>query len=238
MAELSCGSRGGAASSAVPIHFLRQGVTSATAKENGCWMLAEAKAVVRDASCGSGRGAVLPESLVCSAPAWVWDFLCGNVSCDDSFSSCPQNAEQEIFERLVPACSCVSLPLVQACPAPPAFPQWAAHHSSALPSLVLRMRTEHRDSHVSSGLCFTHCTAPEVLGAGLCSAPLKAPAGALTLAGRRLPPAPQKTAQHCPGGRGTSPTRGAGLLFLPAVFLQRAINPLQHIAAMGLCRMS
>lgn len=69
LAELSCGYRGGAASSAIPIHFLKQGVKSAAAKENGCWMLADAVAVVRGAFCRSGRRLVLPGSLVCCAPA-------------------------------------------------------------------------------------------------------------------------------------------------------------------------
>nr|XP_013807882.1 PREDICTED: B box and SPRY domain-containing protein [Apteryx mantelli mantelli] len=51
----------------------------------------------------SGEGGGFAVSLKSCSPwkhsACVWDFKCGNFSCDDSFSPCPQHAEQEIFER-------------------------------------------------------------------------------------------------------------------------------------------
>lgn len=125
-----------------------------------------------------------------------------NFSCVDSFSPCPQRAEKEIFERLVPGHYwAFSSPLLQA--RLHLLHSWCEQHAIALPVvipthssfvlLLLRTRTEHRDANVSSGLCFTCCTAPETLETRMCDVSPEALADALALAHRRPSLAPQNT---------------------------------------------
>lgn len=82
---------------------------------------------------------MLPGCRVCCAPACVWDFICGDFSCDDSFSPCPQSAEQEIFERLVPGCSwAFPSPPLRACLHPLWLPFAIAPAAGDTPSLLPR----------------------------------------------------------------------------------------------------